>query len=40
MRSVSNSQMGDALDGTDFDEDVTDIVFSAPGEDGKEDQGR
>ena len=40
MKSVSNSQMGDALDGSDTDEDVTDNVFSAPGEEGKEEQGR
>ena len=40
VRSVTNSQMGDGLDGTDFDEDVTDNVFNAPGEEGKEDQGR
>ena len=30
--SVSNSHLGDALDGSDTDEDVTDNVFSAPGE--------
>ena len=38
MKSVSNSQMGDALDGSDTDEDVTDNVFIAPGEEGKKDQ--
>ena len=40
MRSPSNSQLGDALADSDTDEDVTDNVFSAPGEEGKEDQER
>ena len=38
MRSVSNSQLGEALDGSDSDEDVTDNVFIAPGDEEKKDQ--
>ena len=40
MRSVSNSKLREALDARDTDEDVTDNVFSAPGEEGKGDQDR
>jgi hypothetical protein len=40
VRSISNSQLGEALDDSDTDEDVTDNVFIAPGEEEKEDHGR